>query len=76
MTEKSPRKDDRTFVQKFMDATGKLRAVFGPAQSSSRDHVMTEENQRSLAAMQAETEANYETVTRPDGSTYLVPKNH
>ncbi len=76
MTTDAPRSDDRTFVQKFMAATDKLRAIFGPAQSSSRDHEMTKANQESLAAMQAETAAAYETVTRPDGSTYLVPKEH
>ncbi|MCB4208727.1 hypothetical protein [Arthrobacter sp. UM1] len=64
----------RSFAQKFMDATGKLRMFFGPAESSSRDHEMTEENKRSLAEMQAQTEAQYETVRRPDGSTYLIPK--
>ncbi|MDR6891842.1 hypothetical protein [Falsarthrobacter nasiphocae] len=57
-----------------MDATGKLRAIFGPAQSSARDHQMTPENKLSLEQMQRAVEAQYETVRRPDGSTYIVPK--
>ncbi|MFP3580027.1 hypothetical protein [Arthrobacter sp. fls2-241-R2A-200] len=62
------------FAQKFMRATGKLRAIFGPAHSSSLDHEMTEDNQRLLAQRQAETQ-QWETVRRPDGSTYVVPRN-
>jgi hypothetical protein len=60
--------------QRFMRATGKLRAVFGPANRSSLIHDMTEENRRLLAQRQAETQ-QWETVTRPDGSTYVVPRN-
>jgi hypothetical protein len=37
------------FVQKFMNATGKLRAVFGPANRSSIDHDMTTANRELLA---------------------------
>jgi hypothetical protein len=62
------------FVQKFMRATGRLRAIFGPATSSSLDHEMTEENKALLARQQAQAQ-QWESVTRPDGSTYLVPKN-
>lgn len=60
--------------QRFMRATGKLRAIFGPASRTSLAHDMTEENRRLLAQRQAETQ-QWETVTRPDGSTYVVPRN-
>lgn len=62
------------FVHKFMNATGKLRAVFGPANKSSIDHEMTEENRDLLEKRRAETQ-QWETLRRPDGSTYVVPKN-
>ena len=61
-------------VERFMRATGKFRAVFGPANRSSIGHEMTEQNRRLLATRQAETE-QWETVRRPDGSTYVVPRN-
>ena len=61
-------------AQRFMRATGRLRAVFGPANSSALGHDMTEENRRLLEQRQAETQ-QWETVTRPDGSTYVVPRN-
>jgi aspartate/methionine/tyrosine aminotransferase len=48
--------------------------IFGPANRSSLGHDMTEENRRLLAQRQAETQ-QWETVTRPDGSTYVVPKD-
>jgi hypothetical protein len=57
-----------------MNATGKLRAVFGPAHKSSLSHEMTEVNRRLLEQRQAETQ-QWETVRRPDGSTYVVPKD-
>jgi hypothetical protein len=63
-----------TMTQKFMRATGKLRIIFGPAHSSSLDHEMTEENKRLLLRRQAEAQ-QWETIRRPDGSTYVVPKN-
>lgn len=62
------------FVHKFMRATGKLRAVFGPANRSSLNHDMTVENRKLLEKRQAETQ-QWETLRRPDGSTYVVPKN-
>ena len=61
-------------AERFMRATGKLRAVFGPANRGSIGHEMTEQNRRLLASRQAETE-QWETVRRPDGSTYVVPRN-
>lgn len=61
-------------TQRFMRATGKLRAIFGPANRSSLSHEMTEENRRLLAQREAETQ-QWETVRRPDGSTYVVPRN-
>lgn len=63
-----------TFAQRFMRATGRLRIIFGPAHSSSLDHEMTEENQLLLRQRQAET-LQWETMRRPDGSSYVVPKN-
>lgn len=62
------------FVEKFMNATGKLRAVFGPAHRTSLDHDMTSANRELLEKRQAETQ-QWETLHRPDGSTYVVPKN-
>ena len=63
-----------SFVYRFMKATGRARAVFGPAQSSSLDHPMTSENQASLKEREADA-SQWETVKRPDGSTYIVPKS-
>lgn len=63
-----------TMTQRFMRATGKLRVIFGPAHSSSLDHEMTEENKRLLVRRQVEAQ-QWETIRRPDGSTYVVPKN-
>lgn len=60
--------------QRFMRATGKLRAIFGPANRSSLGHEMTEENRKLLAQREAETQ-QWETFRRPDGSTYVVPRN-
>ncbi|MDQ0635549.1 hypothetical protein QFZ40_003458 [Arthrobacter pascens] len=60
--------------QRFMRATGKLRAIFGPANRSSLVHEMTEENRQLLARREAESQ-QWETVRRPDGSTYVVSKN-
>lgn len=65
---------DEPFVQKFMRATGRLRTIFGPAHSSPLDHEMTAENKALLAAQQ-EASTQWLTVKRPDGSTYLVPKD-
>ena len=53
---------------------GKLRAVFGPAHRTSIDHDMTSENRELLGKRQAETQ-QWETRHRPDGSTYVGPKN-
>lgn len=61
-------------AERFMRATGKLRAVFGPASRGSLGHDMTEQNRRLLAQREAET-LQWETVRRPDGSTYVVPRD-
>ncbi|MFF1386280.1 hypothetical protein ACFVWT_22250 [Arthrobacter sp. NPDC058288] len=61
-------------AQRFMRATGKLRAIFGPANRSALGHEMTEENKALLARREAETQ-QWETMRRPDGSTYVVPRN-
>jgi hypothetical protein len=47
--------------------------IFGPAQKSGVDHPMTEANQQLLKQREAEA-AQWETVKRADGSTYIVPK--
>jgi hypothetical protein len=60
-------------AQRFMRATGRLRAIFGPNRSSL-GHEMTDENKALLARREAETQ-QWETVRRPDGSTYVVPRN-
>lgn len=60
--------------QRFMRAMGKLRIILGPANRSSLVHDMTDENQSLLTQRQRETQ-QWETVRRPDGSTYVVPKN-
>jgi hypothetical protein len=65
---------EENFVQRFMRATGKLRFFFGPANRSSAEHEMTEANKSLLVQRQAEA-LQFETVTRPDGSTYVVPKD-
>ncbi|MET4095433.1 hypothetical protein [Arthrobacter sp. UYCu712] len=61
-------------AQRFMRATGKLRAIFGPANRSALGHEMTERNRQLLTQRQAETQ-QWETLRRPDGSTYVVPRN-
>lgn len=60
--------------QRFMRAMGRLRVVLGPANRSSLVHDMTEENRALLIQRERETQ-QWETVTRPDGSTYVVPRN-
>lgn len=60
-------------AQKFMRATGKLRAIFGPSGSSSLNHPMTDANKALLLQREAEA-SQWETVKRADGSTYIVPK--
>ncbi len=61
-------------AERFMRATGKLRAIFGPASRTSLGHEMTEQNRRLLVQRQAETQ-QWETIRRADGSTYVVPRN-
>lgn len=61
-------------VHRFMRLTNRLRFFFGPASSSPLDHEMTAENKALLQSQLAATEA-FVTVKRPDGSTYLVPKD-
>ncbi|MBW4095273.1 MAG: hypothetical protein HIU81_07800 [Acidobacteria bacterium] len=62
------------FTERFMRATGKLRAVFGPASRSAIDHEMTAENRALLAEREAAAQ-QWETITRPDGTTYVVPRD-
>jgi hypothetical protein len=60
--------------QRFMRAMGKLRVILGPANRSSLVHDMTDENRALLVQRERETR-QWETVTRADGSTYVVPRN-
>ncbi len=69
-----PEMSGESAARRFMHATGKLRAIFGPAHVSSMTHEMTEENKQLLVQREAEAQ-QWETVTRPDGSTYVVPKD-
>lgn len=62
------------FVDRMMNATGRLRAIFGPAESSPLDHEMTPENKALLNRQEAAAE-QWVTMKRPDGSTYLVPRD-
>ena len=66
--------DKGNAAQRFMRATGKLRAIFGPANRSSLVHDMTEENRLLLVRREQESR-QWETLRRPDGSTYVVPRN-
>jgi hypothetical protein len=61
-------------AERFMRRTGKLRAIFGPASRTSIGHEMTEQNRQLLAQREAETQ-QWETLRRPDGSTYVVPRD-
>ena len=63
-----------SITDRFMRATGKARMIFGPAQRSSVNHAMTEDNKRLLEAQQAEEKAKWETVTRADGGSYILPR--
>ena len=65
---------DERFVHRLMRFTGHLRAIFGPASSSPLDHEMTAENKALLTEQQAATE-QWTTVTRADGTSYLVPRD-
>lgn len=60
--------------QRFMHKMGKLRMIFGPANRSALGHDMTEQNRQLLAQREAET-LQWETLRRPDGSTYVVPRD-
>lgn len=60
--------------QRFMHRMGKLRMIFGPANRSALGHEMTEQNRQLLAQREAET-LQWETLSRPDGSTYVVPRD-
>ncbi|MCC3289354.1 hypothetical protein [Arthrobacter sp. zg-Y1110] len=66
--------EKESFVTRFMRTTGKVRLIFGPAQQGSLDHPMTEENQALLKEQQAQEKAMWETVTRADGSSYIVSR--
>lgn len=60
--------------QRFMRKMGSLRMIFGPANRSALGHEMTDQNRQLLAQREAET-LQWETIRRPDGSTYVVPRD-
>ena len=60
--------------QRFMRVMGKVRMILGPANRSSLVHEMTEQNRQLLVQREADTQ-QWETLRRPDGSTYVVPRN-
>jgi len=64
----------KRFVDRFMRATDRWRLIFGSASRSSLDHEMTEANKLLLEQRRAEA-LQWETIRRPDGSTYVVPKD-
>ncbi len=63
----------RTSSAAFMRMTGRLRSIFGPAQVSSLNHPMTEENQKLLQSMQGSA-GQWQTVKRADGTSYIVAR--
>ena len=65
---------DENSVQRFMRLTGKLRYFFGPAHRGTTEGELTQESKALLAQREAEAQ-QWETVTRPDGSTYVVSKD-
>lgn len=61
------------FVQKFMRRTGKLRAVFGPAQQGSVGGPVVV--RRDAAQLQREEQLRqWATVRNADGTSYLVSR--
>ena len=60
--------------QRFMRAMGRIRMILGPANRTALGHEMTEQNRQLLVQREAETQ-QWETLRRPDGSTYVVPRN-
>ena len=63
-----------SLTSRFMRTTGKARMIFGPASTSPLDTPMTEENRRLLEEARARDAELWETVKRPDGSSYIVPR--
>lgn len=62
-----------SLVEAFMRATGKFRAVLGPASRSSLEHEMTEQNKALLLQRQAETQ-QCETCAGPTAAPMWCPK--
>jgi hypothetical protein len=62
-----------SFVRKFMRGTGKLRAVFGPAQQGSVARRVVV--RRDAAQLQREEQLRqWATVRNADGTSYLVAR--
>ncbi|WP_164207112.1 hypothetical protein [[Micrococcus luteus] ATCC 49442] len=62
-----------TPVQKFMRRTGKLRAIFGPAQQGSvQGRVIV--RQDAAQRQREEQLRQWTTVRNADGTDYLVPR--
>jgi len=64
-----------SFINRFMNITGKTRAILGPAEVSSINRALTPEKAAELQARQDEVEAQFRTVERADGTFYIVPND-
>jgi hypothetical protein len=62
-----------SFVQRFMNFTGKSRSVFGPAEVSSINRALTPEKAAELKTREQEAASQWRTIERADGSSYIVP---
>ena len=71
MAKESTENASQRFMQRNRASCG---LIFGPANRSALGHEMTEQNRQLLAQREAETQ-QWETLHRPDGSTYVVPRN-
>ncbi|CEA06971.1 hypothetical protein BN1051_00279 [Arthrobacter saudimassiliensis] len=63
-----------SLTSRFMRTTGKARMIFGPAATTPLDTPMTDERRRQLEEAQARDAELWETVKRPDGSSYILPR--
>lgn len=61
------------FVNRFMNFTGKSRAILGPAEVSSINRELTPEKAAELKTRQAEVESQWRTIERANGTSYIIP---
>jgi hypothetical protein len=64
---------EEAFAIRFMRATGKLRALFGPAQQGSMTGPVVYRNDEAQKQRQQQLE-QWDVVRGPGGSTYLVSR--